>query len=128
MTITRHGITQPTEGLPLIPIVPIISRVVVRGDTVYVCGVTALPVNPGDIRAQTKQALDTIDRFLQTAGTDKSKLLTAQVWLSDMSLFEAHNAVWNEWVDPKNPPVRACVRADLWHPSLLVEIMVTAAK
>ena len=72
--------------------------------------------------------LDTIDRLLQTAGTDKSKLLTAQVWLSDMSLFEAHNAVWNEWVDPKNPPVRACVRADLWHPDLLVEIMVTAAK
>ena len=128
MSITRHGITKATEGLPIIPIVPIISRVVVRDDTVYVCGITANPLDTGDIRTQTKQVLDTIDGHLQTAGTDKSNLLTAQVWLSDMSLFEAHNAVWNEWVDPKNPPVRACVRADLWRPNLLVEIMVTAAK
>ncbi len=45
-----------------------------------------------------------------------------------MSLFEAHNVVWNEWVDPQNPPVRACVCADLWHPDPLVEIMVTAVK
>jgi len=128
MSITRHGITKATEGLPIIPIVPIISRVVVRDDTVYVCGITANPLSDGDVAAQTKQALDTIDRLLETAGTDKSKLLTAQVWLSDMSLFEAHNAAWNEWVDPKNPPVRACVRADLWRPNLCVEIMVTAAK
>ncbi|MFQ5961074.1 MAG: RidA family protein [Candidatus Methylomirabilales bacterium] len=120
MTITRHGITEATNGLP------IISRAVVRGDTVYLCGVTPDPA--GDIKAQTKQVLDRIDRLLQTAGTDKSKLLTAQVWLSDMRLFEAHNAVWNAWVDPKNPPVRACVQADLWRPNMFVEIMVTAAK
>jgi enamine deaminase RidA (YjgF/YER057c/UK114 family) len=85
------------------------------------------PDPTGDIREQTKQVLDRIDRLLHTAGTDKSKLLTAQVWLSDMRLFEAHNAVWNEWVDSKNPPVRACVQAELWRPNLLVEIMVTAA-
>ena len=120
MTITRHGITEGTSGRP------IISRAVVRGDTVYLCGVTPDPV--GDITAQTKQVLDRIDRLLQTAGTDKSKLLTAQIWLADMRLFEAHNAVWNEWVDPQNPPVRACVQADLWRPNMLVEIMVTAAK
>jgi enamine deaminase RidA (YjgF/YER057c/UK114 family) len=120
MTITRHGITEATSGRP------IISRAVVRGDTVYLCGVTPDPV--GDITAQTKQVLDRIDRLLQTAGTDKSKLLTAQIWLADMRLFEAHNAVWNEWVDPQNPPVRACVQADLWRPNMLVEIMVTAAK
>jgi enamine deaminase RidA (YjgF/YER057c/UK114 family) len=120
MAITRLGSTQGTEGLP------IISRVVVRGDTVYLCGVTPDPV--GDIKSQTKQVLERIDRLLQSAGTDKSKLLTAQVWLSDMSLFEAHNSVWNEWVDPRNPPARACVGADLWKPQLLVEIMVTAAK
>ena len=65
---------------------------------------------------------------MQTAGSDQSKLLTAQVWLSDMRLFEAHNAVWNAWVDPKHPPVRACVQADLWRPNMLVEIMVTAAR
>jgi enamine deaminase RidA (YjgF/YER057c/UK114 family) len=119
MTITRFGITEPTSGLP------IISRVVVRGDTVYVCGVTPDPV--GDITSQTQQVLARIDALLRAAKTDKSKLLTAQVWLADMSLFAAHNAVWNAWVDPINPPVRACVRADLWQPQLLVEIMVTAA-
>jgi Endoribonuclease L-PSP len=47
---------------------------------------------------------------------------------SDMRLFEAHNAAWNAWVNRENPPVRACVRADLVHPGLLVEIMVTAAR
>ena len=69
-----------------------------------------------------------IDAALQREGTNKSKLLTAQVWLADMQLCEAHNAVWNAWVDPQNPPARACVRADLARPAFLVEIMVTAAK
>ena len=71
--------------------------------------------------------LERIDEALKLAETDKSKLLTAQVWLADMRMFEAHNAVWNDWVDPQNPPVRACVRADLVR-TCLVEIMVTAAK
>jgi len=52
-----------------------------------------------------------IDQLLQMAGTDKSKLLVAQVWLADMSDFDDHNAVWNDWVDRQNPPVRACVGA-----------------
>jgi enamine deaminase RidA (YjgF/YER057c/UK114 family) len=120
MTITRYGIVEPTDDLPCI------SRVVVHGDLVYLCGVTADP--EADIQVQTKQVLERIDRLLHAAGTDKSKLLTAQVWLADMSLFAAHNAAWNAWVDPQNPPVRACVRADLWRPNLLVEIMVTAAR
>jgi enamine deaminase RidA (YjgF/YER057c/UK114 family) len=82
----------------------------------------------GDIATQTRQVLERIDKLLAMAGSDKSKLLTAQVWLSDMRLFEAHNAVWNAWVDRGNPPARACVRADLVRPGLLVEIMVTAAR
>ena len=93
---------------------------------VYLCGVTRDPV--GDIKSQTKQVLQRIDQLLETAGTDKSKLLTAQVWLADMRLFEDHNAAWNAWVDPQNPPVRACVQAELWRPNMLVEIMVTATK
>ena len=120
MNVTRYGITDGAKGRP------IISRALVRGDTVYLCGVT--PDVVGDIKAQTKQVLERIDELLKTAGTDKSKLLTAQVWLSDMRLFEDHNAVWNDWVDPQNPPVRACVRAELWRPNMLVEVMVTAAK
>ena len=128
MSITRYGITDGANGRP------IISGMVVRDDTVYLCGVTADPV--GDITAQTQQVLERIDVALQKVGTDKSKLLTAQVWLADMRLFEAHNAVWNAWVDPQNPPVRACVGADLagmpgQRPPLrtcLVEIMVSAAR
>jgi enamine deaminase RidA (YjgF/YER057c/UK114 family) len=120
MSTTRIGIVEPKDGLPCI------SRVVVRGNTAYLCGVTPEPV--GDVKAQTRQVLERIDRLLETAGTDKSKLLTAQVWLSDMALFEEHNSVWNEWVDRKNPPVRACVGAELWRPNMLVEIMVTAER
>src|SRR5262245_50190025 len=119
MEIIRHEYPLRSEG------VPIISRVVEHGDTVYVCGVLPDPI--GDIAAQTRQVLDRIDAALAQAGTSKSKLLTAQVWLADMRLFEAHNVVWNAWVDPQNAPVRACVRADLVR-TCLVEIMVTAAK
>jgi enamine deaminase RidA (YjgF/YER057c/UK114 family) len=120
MNITRHAVTDRTQGRP------IISRAVVRDETVYLCGVTPDPA--GDITSQTKQVLDRIDHLLHQAGTDKSKLLTAQVWLSDMRLFGEHNAAWNAWVDHQNPPVRACVQADLWRPGMLVEIMVTAAR
>src|SRR5260370_34441514 len=77
---------------------PIISRVAAQGDRVYVCGITGDPV--GDVTAQTKQALDRIDDRLARSGTDKSKLLTAQVWLSDMALFRTHNVASNEWVNP----------------------------
>ena len=105
---------------------PIISKSVICGDTVYLCGVTPEP--HGDVGAQTRQVLERIDGLLTASGTDKSKLLTAQVWLKDMGDFAAHNAAWNAWVDRKNPPARACVRADLWQPGMLVEIMVTAAR
>jgi enamine deaminase RidA (YjgF/YER057c/UK114 family) len=120
MNITRHGIVERPNNLPHI------AGAVVHGDTVYLQGVTPDP--GGDITSQTRQVLERIDALLALAGTDKSKLLTAQVWLSDMKLFEAHNAAWNAWVDRKNPPARTCVRADLWRPGLLVEIMVTAAR
>jgi enamine deaminase RidA (YjgF/YER057c/UK114 family) len=120
MSITRIGITEPTNGMP------VMSRVVVRGDTVYLCGV--VPDPSGDITTQTRQVLGKIDQLLGSAGTGKSKLLTAQIWLADMGHFMAMNAVWNAWVDPRNPPVRACVRADLYRPEVLVEIMVTAAR
>ena len=68
------------------------------------------------------------EELLQMAGTDKSKLLVAHVWLADMTDFDDHNAVWNDWVDRQNPPVRVCVGAPLWHAGVRVEIMVSAAK
>ena len=80
------------------------------------------------MKGQTKQILDKIDGYLSQAGTDKTKLLTANLWIKDMAMFADMNSVWNAWVDPENPPVRACVRADLARPEVLVEIMVTAAK
>jgi len=123
MTISRYEIRKITDANRG---QPIISLAVAHDDKVYLCGVTPDPV--GDVKVQTAQVLSRIDRLLHQAGTDKSKLLTAQVWLADMRHFEDHNAAWNEWVDPNNPPARACVRADLWQPGLLVEIMVTAAK
>ncbi len=104
---------------------PILSRAVIHGDVVYLCGVT--PDAVGDIRAQTQQVLERIDALLERSGTRRSKLLSAQVWLSDMADFAPFNAVWKAWVDPENPPVRACVRADLVR-SCRVEIMVTAAR
>jgi enamine deaminase RidA (YjgF/YER057c/UK114 family) len=118
MDITRHLILDSSNFKP------IISSAVVHGNMVYLCGVTADPV--GDITAQTRQVLQRIDELLEQAGTNKSKLLSAQVWLADMRFFRQHNLAWNEWVDPKNPPVRACVQAELFAPGLLVEIMATA--
>ena len=120
MDIIRHGIREPKDGMPCL------SRIVEYGGVVYLSGLTPDPV--GDIKTQTAQVLERIDALLAQAGTGKSKLLTAQLWIADMALFADMNSVWNSWVDLKNPPVRACVRADMYRHEILVEIMVTAAK
>ena len=97
MDITRHEYQLTGEGRP------IISRVVEHGDTVYVCGTLPDPV--GDINAQTRQVLDQIDDALKLAGTNKSRLLSAQVWLADMKTVRGpQRGVWNAWVDPRNAP------------------------
>ena len=103
MNISRIGIVPGTDGPP------IISKAVVRGDTIYLCGVA--PDLVGDVKTQTRQVLERIERLLQSAATDKSRLLTTQVWLSDMALFADHNTAWNEWVDAENPP-----RGPAWAP------------
>lgn len=118
MTIARHDITTGPG--------PRMSKCVVRGDTVYLAGFVAEDTD-ADIAGQTRQILDSIDSYLARVGSDKSKLLHANLWIVDMAEFQAMNAVWNDWVDPDNPPVRACVRADLANPKYRVEIMVTAA-
>ena len=126
MTIQRIGTTEGLKDVHGIHVLPIISLAVVHNGIVSTCGVTADPT--GDIRVQTNKVLEAIEQLLQQAGTDKSKLLTAHVWLADWKDFEEHNSVWNDWVDRQNPPVRACVQASLWRPNILVEIMVTAAR
>ena len=119
MAISRFDKTQPPG--------PRMSRCVVRDNTVYLAGLTASDATQ-DIKGQTKQILDKIDGYLAQAGTSKSNLLSANLWIKDMAMFADMNSVWNAWVDPENPPARACVRADLARPEVLVEIMVTAAK
>lgn len=99
---------------------------VVHDNTVYVAGQTASdPTAP--VRAQTEQVLQKIDALLAAAGTDKSRLLSATVYLSDIRHFDDMNAVWEAWVDKDNLPTRATVEARLASPRLLVEIVVTAA-
>jgi enamine deaminase RidA (YjgF/YER057c/UK114 family) len=119
MDIRRIDTTQPPG--------PRMSRAVVRGDTVYLAGLTAGDTAQ-DIKGQTRQILDKIDSYLAQAGTSKSNLLSANLWIKDMALFADMNSVWNAWVDPENPPARACVKAEMARPEVLVEIMVTAAK
>jgi enamine deaminase RidA (YjgF/YER057c/UK114 family) len=129
MNIERYETSEPTSAAPLGIVAPIINQVTAHGGIVYVSGVTAHPRRLGDIKQQTTEVLTRIDALLAGAGTSKANLLTAQVWLTDESLFNAHNEAWNTWVDPKNAPVRACLLSPrLWWPGLLVEIMATAAK
>lgn len=106
---------------------PRMSRAVIHGDTVYLAGhVSKEPA--GSVRGQTEAILRAIDARLAEAGTDRSKLLSANVWLSDIATFDEMNAAWEAWVDPKNPPARATVEARLASPEYLVEIMVVAAR
>ena len=106
---------------------PRMSQIVVHGDTVYLAGQVA-DDRSADVRGQTGQILAKIDRYLAEAGTDKSKLLSATIWLSDISTFNEMNAVWDAWVAEGNPPARACVEAKLAAPELKVEVGVIAAR
>ena len=106
---------------------PRMSQTVVHGDTVYTAGQVA-DDSSQDVAGQTRQVLAKIDSLLAEAGCDKSKLLKATIWLTDISRFDEMNSVWDAWVDTDNPPVRACVESRLAFPELLVEIMVEAAK
>lgn len=103
------------------------SKAVIHGDTVYLAGIVADDPK-ADITTQTKQVLAEIDRLLAAAGTDKTKLLRTNIWLSDMKNFGAMNAVWDGWVSQGNTPARATVEASLATPDYKVEIMVVAAK
>jgi enamine deaminase RidA (YjgF/YER057c/UK114 family) len=104
------------------------SQAVVHGNTVYLAGQVAQNAPGGTVAEQTKDILDRIDALLAEAGSDKSKLLSANIWLSDIGDFAAMNAAWDAWVVPGNTPCRACVESKLASPKFNVEIMVTAAR
>ena len=116
MTIQRHD-----AG-------PRMSKAVVHGDTVYLAGIVADAPKGKSMAEQTKSILSQIDGFLAKAGTDKSKLLSANIWITDMANFAEMNAVWDAWVSPGNAPARATVEAGLASPDYKVEIMVVAAR
>lgn len=104
------------------------SLVVTHGDTVYLAGRTPEDLSP-DITAQTKSVLNIIDGLLADAGTDKSRLLTAQIWLKHVEKdFETMNAIWEAWLPEGCAPARATVQSDLSIPEALIEIMVVAAR
>jgi enamine deaminase RidA (YjgF/YER057c/UK114 family) len=107
---------------------PRMSQVVIHGDTIYLAGVVANAAAGKSVTEQTKDVLSIIDGHLAKAGSDKSKLLTATIYLPDMGTFAEMNAVWDSWVSPGNTPARATVEAKLASPKYGVEIMVIAAR
>ena len=107
---------------------PRMSQVVVHGDTVYLAGVVANKAAGESVTKQTQEVLSIIDGHLAKAGSDKSKLLTATIYLTDMNTFAEMNAVWDGWISTGNTPARATVEAKLAAPRYNVEIMVTAAR
>ncbi len=107
---------------------PRMSQVVIHGDTVYLAGVVANKAAGESVTKQTQDVLSIIDGHLKKAGSDKSKLLTATIYLTDMRTFAEMNAVWDGWVSAGNTPARATVEAKLAAPQYNVEIMVTAAR
>ena len=107
---------------------PRMSQAVVHGDTVFLAGVVANKAAGESVAKQTQEVLSIIDGHLAKAGSDKSKLLTATIYLTDMKTFPEMNAVWDGWVSPGNTPARATVEAKLAAPRYNVEIMVTAAR
>ena len=107
---------------------PRMSEAVIHGETVYLAGIVADSPKGKSVAEQTKNILSQIDDFLALAGTDKTKLLSANIWITDMANFAEMNSVWDAWVSPGNTPARATVEAKLASPDYKVEIMVVAAR
>jgi len=106
---------------------PRMSQAVAHGDTLYLAGQVASDTS-ADVAGQTRQILGQIDALLAAAGTDKTKILSATVWLADIGTFAELNSVWDAWVAPGHTPARACVEAKLVTPAYKVEIAVIAAR
>jgi enamine deaminase RidA (YjgF/YER057c/UK114 family) len=105
----------------------ILAKAVEYHGFVYLQGCTAKDLSK-DITGQTHEVLAQIDEILETHGTDKTRLLQAQIWLKDIRDRDAMNAVWSAWLPENGAPARACVQANMADPRHLVEIMVTTCK
>jgi enamine deaminase RidA (YjgF/YER057c/UK114 family) len=106
---------------------PRMSDAIIHEGRVFLAGQVAERSKGRSVREQTAEVLAGIDTVLKKAGTDKTRILTANIWLSDISTFGEMNAVWDAWVVPGRTPARATVEAKLAAPEYKVEIMVTAA-
>jgi enamine deaminase RidA (YjgF/YER057c/UK114 family) len=115
MTIKRH---EPSK---------IYSKVVEANGFVFTAGIVADDVSQ-DVKGQTQQILKEIDRLLKLAGTDKTKAVSATIWVTDIRLRDAMNEAWIAWSGGENLPGRACIEAKLADPRMLVEIAIVAAK
>ncbi len=104
------------------------SKAVVHNDTVYLAGQVADKTKGGSVADQTREILSIIDDLLKQAGTDKTKLLSATIWLTDISTFADMNSQWDGWVSAGNTPARATVEAKLAGPDYKVEIAVIASR
>ena len=103
------------------------SQIVTHGDTVYLAGQVANDFNVS-ITIQTEQVLQIIDALLAEVGSDKSKILSAQIWLVNIGHFAEMNQVWDAWVPDGSAPARACIEARLASPDWLIEIGIVAAR
>ena len=115
MTIKRHE----SKG--------ILSKVVEANGFVFTAGITPDDTKQ-DVTGQTRQVLKEIDRLLALCGTDKSKVISATIWVPDIRHRDKMNIAWTEWTGGQNLPGRACLEAKLADPLILVEIAVVAAK
>lgn len=105
---------------------PRMSEAVIHGQTVYLRGLTAEPPS-GNVAEQTRRILKRIDELLAEVGSDKTRLLSANIWLADIRYFDEMNTIWEAWVPKGCAPARATVEAKLAGPEYLVEIMVQAS-
>jgi enamine deaminase RidA (YjgF/YER057c/UK114 family) len=115
MAATRH---EPSK---------LLSKAVEANGFVFTAGITAADRNQ-DAKGQTEQILKEIDRLLKLSGTDKTKVVSATIWVSDIRLRDPMNEAWNAWTKGENLPGRACIEAKLADPRVLVEIAVVAVK
>jgi enamine deaminase RidA (YjgF/YER057c/UK114 family) len=106
---------------------PVLSRAVEYGNLVFVAGITADNTS-ASCKDQTAEILRKIDALLAAAGTDKSKILNANIWVADMKEKSGMDEAWKAWVDPDNKPARATVEARLGTPEIRVEIMIVCGK
>jgi enamine deaminase RidA (YjgF/YER057c/UK114 family) len=129
--IFRHRVSslkvqEDTMNIKRFEVGPRMSQAVIHNGIVYLAGQVADKPVPS-VEKQTKRILATIDRLLKQAGTDKTKILKANIWLTDMRHFAEMNKAWEAWAPKGNTPARATVEAKLATPDYWVEIMVDAA-